>query len=322
MNKSVIVIHGGAGTISLNTVSPEKEQEYHSALQAILLASQQLLAEGGGALDAVTLAVTMLEDCPLFNAGKGAVFTHTETHEMDAAIMDGRDLQAGAVSCVRHIQNPILAARAVMEHSQHVLFVGEGAETFAQQHDLPLVAPDYFSTEARRQQLQRVKQSSGDAVLLDHSAASLHQHDYTPIDEDKKFGTVGAVALDSYGNLAAATSTGGMTNKQPGRVGDSPILGAGTYADNQTAAVSCTGSGEMFMRRVTAYDLCAQMEYADLSLEQASTKVIMEKLTAIGGEGGLIAVDIKGNISLPFNSEGMYRGFAYVGGEVTTAIFR
>ena len=322
MNKSVIVIHGGAGTISSNTVSPEKEQEYHSALRDILLASQQLLAEGASAVDAVTLAVTLLEDCPLFNAGKGAVFTHAETHEMDAAIMDGRDLRAGAVSCVSHIQHPIQAARAVMEHSQHVLFVGEGAETFARQHDLPLVASDYFSTSARRQQLQRVKQSSGDAVLLDHSAASLQEHASTPINEDKKFGTVGAVALDSYGNLAAATSTGGMTNKQPGRVGDSPILGAGTYADNQTAAVSCTGSGEMFMRRVTAYDLCALMEYADLSLEQASTKVIMEKLPAIGGEGGLIAVDIKGNISLPFNSEGMYRGFAYVGGEVTTAIFR
>lgn len=323
--KPVIVIHGGAGTISRHAVSAEKEQEYHAALRHILLASQQILTAGGSAVEAVTLAVTMLEDCPLFNAGKGAVFTHAETHELDAAIMRGEDQQAGAVSCVSHLKNPIKAARAVMEHSDHVLFVGEGAEAFAQQHALEWVESSYFSTEARREQLYRVRGSQGGSVL-DHSgealAAAPAQGD-SPINEDKKFGTVGAVALDHQGNLAAATSTGGMTNKQVGRVGDTPIFGAGTYADNQTAAVSCTGTGESFMRQVTAYDVCALMRYAGLSLEQATSKVVMEKLPTIGGEGGLIAVDAQGNISLSFNSEGMYRGYAYAGAEdVVTAIFK
>lgn len=319
--KPVIVIHGGAGTISRQAVTAEKEQEYHSALRAILTASQQVLTDGGSAADAVTLAVTMLEDCPLFNAGKGAVFTHAETHELDAAIMRGEDLQAGAVSCVSRIKNPIKAARAVMEQSEHVLFIGEGAEDFARQHALERVDSSYFSTEARREQLYRVRDHHG-GTALDHSGEALTTQP-APINEEKKFGTVGAVALDSQGNLAAATSTGGMTNKQVGRVGDSPIFGAGTYADNHTAAVSCTGTGEMFMRMVTAYDVCALMSYAGLSLEQATNKVVMEKLPLIGGEGGLIAVDAQGNISLCFNSEGMYRGYAYAGEQnVVTAIFR
>lgn len=320
--KPVIVIHGGAGTISRQAVTAEKEQEYHAALRAILLAGQQILTEGGSAVDAVTHAVTMLEDCPLFNAGKGSVFTHAETHELDAAIMRGEDLQAGAVSCVNHLKNPIKAARAVMEHSEHVLFVGAGAENFARQHHLEWVDNSYFSTDARREQLYRVKEQQGGAAL-DHSGEALAAESTAPINEEKKLGTVGAVALDSHGNLAAATSTGGMTNKQIGRVGDSPILGAGTYADNQTAAISCTGTGEMFMRMVTAYDVCALMRYAGLSLEQATHKVVMEKLPTIGGEGGLIAVDAAGNISLSFNSEGMYRGYAYAGEQdVTTAIFK
>ncbi|MFC0228366.1 isoaspartyl peptidase/L-asparaginase family protein [Serratia aquatilis] len=319
--KPVIVIHGGAGTISRQAVTAEKEQEYHSALRAILLASQQVLTDGGSAVDAVTLAVTMLEDCPLFNAGKGAVFTHAETHELDAAIMRGEDLQAGAVSCVSQIKNPIKAARAVMEQSEHVLFIGEGAEDFARQHELERVDSSYFSTEARREQLYRVRDHQG-GTALDHSGEALATQP-TPINEEKKFGTVGAVALDRQGNLAAATSTGGMTNKQVGRVGDSPIFGAGTYADNHTAAVSCTGTGEMFMRMVTAYDVCALMSYAGLPLEQATHKVVMEKLPLIGGEGGLIAVDAQGNISLCFNSEGMYRGYAYAGEQdVVTAIFK
>ncbi|WON76431.1 isoaspartyl peptidase/L-asparaginase [Serratia sp. UGAL515B_01] len=319
--KPVIVIHGGAGTISRQAVTAEKEQEYHSALRAILTASQKILTDGGSAVDAVTLAVTMLEDCPLFNAGKGAVFTHAETHELDAAIMRGEDLQAGAVSCVRHIKNPIKAARAIMEQSEHVLLVGDGAEDFARQQSLELVDSNYFSTEARRDQLYRVRDLQG-GTALDHSAETLTVQP-APIDEEKKFGTVGAVALDSLGNLAAATSTGGMTNKQVGRVGDSPIFGAGTYADNRTAAVSCTGTGEMFMRMVSAYDVCALMSYTELPLEQATNKVVMEKLSSMGGEGGLIAVDAQGNISLCFNSEGMYRGYAYAGEQDSvTAIFK
>ncbi|OMQ21847.1 MULTISPECIES: isoaspartyl peptidase/L-asparaginase family protein [Serratia] len=318
--KPVIVIHGGAGTISRHSCTAQKEQEYHAALQAVLAAGQAILAEGGSATDAVTQAVTLLEDCPLFNAGKGAVFTHAETHELDAAIMNGADLQAGALSCVNHIKHPIQAARAIMEHSDHVLFVGAGAEDFARQQGLELVDNSYFSTDARREQLYRVKNGHG-GMVLDHSAETLTQQ-ASPIAEEHKFGTVGAVALDRYGNLAAATSTGGMTNKQAGRVGDSPILGAGTYADNQTAAISCTGTGEMFMRMVTAYDVCALMRYAGLSLAQATEQVVMEKLPTIGGEGGLVAVDAQGNISLAFNSEGMYRGYAYVGEEVVTAIFR
>lgn len=322
--KPVIVIHGGAGTISRGAITEEKTQAYQSALQRILIVSQAILTQGGTAVDAVTEAVTMLEDCPLFNAGRGAVFTHAQTHELDAAIMQGQDLQAGAVSCVNHIRNPIQAARAVMEHSEHVLFVGAGAEDFAKQHHIALVDNSYFSTDARREQLYRVINDNG-GMMLDHSAETLAGQSATPtppIDEDHKFGTVGAVALDSHGNLAAATSTGGMTNKRAGRVGDSPILGAGTYADNDTAAISCTGTGEMFMRMVTAYDVCALMRYAGLPLAQAAHKVVMEKLPTIGGEGGLIAVDTQGNICLPFNSEGMYRGYAYVGEEAVTAIFR
>lgn len=318
--KPVIVIHGGAGTISRHTCTAKKEQEYHAALRAVLAAGQAILAQGGSATDAVTQAVTLLEDCPLFNAGKGAVFTHAETHELDAAIMNGENLQAGALSCVNHIKHPIKAARAIMEHSDHVLFVGTGAEDFARQQGLELVDNSYFSTDARREQLYRVQNGRG-GMILDHSAETLTQQ-APPIDEEHKFGTVGAVALDSHGNLAAATSTGGMTNKQAGRVGDSPILGAGTYADNQTAAISCTGTGEMFMRMVTAYDVCALMRYAGLSLAQATEQVVMEKLPTIGGEGGLVAVDAQGNISLAFNSEGMYRGYAYVGKDVVTAIFR
>lgn len=320
----VIAIHGGAGTISRASVSSEQEAAYHAALKDVLQAAQQLLAAGGSALDAVSLAVDLLEDCPLFNAGHGAVFTHDETHELDAAVMDGATLRAGAVACVGRVRRPLRAARAVMERSEHVLLVGAGAEAFAQACGLELVDPAYFSTEARRAQLQRAR--SSDATLLDHDAAALAFRPSAagapPLDEGSKLGTVGAVALDAHGNLAAATSTGGMTNKRPGRVGDTPLIGAGTYADNRTAAISCTGSGEMFMRVVAAFDVCARMAYAGRSLDAAAQEVVMQVLPAIGGRGGLIAVDALGNLSLPFNTEGMYRGFARVGEALQTAIFR
>jgi beta-aspartyl-peptidase (threonine type) len=252
--------------------------------------------------------VRLLEECPLFNAGKGSVLTSAGTYELDASIMDGATLAAGAVTCVKRLRNPILAARAVMERSEHVLFTSEGAEAFAQAQGLEFVEPDYYYTEARYAQWQRARQQDGMA-LLDHDAASLVAKEAAPIDPDSKFGTVGAVACDAQGRLAAATSTGGVTNKKVGRVGDTPIVGAGCFANN-VAAVSCTGTGEMFMRAVAAYDVAAQMEYAGKSLADATDDVVMRKLMAINGRGGLIAVDAQGNVALPFNTEGMYRGFA------------
>lgn len=318
----VIAIHGGAGTLSRSHISPEQEASYHSALDNILRAAQQLLASGGSALDAVSMAVEMLEDCPLFNAGLGAVFTRDATHELDAAVMNGSDLRAGAVAGVSHIRRPVRAARAVMEHSEHVLLIGAGAEKFAQDCGLELVAPDFFSTEPRLAQL-RLAQASQQTVL-DHDGASAmsFRAPASPLDESRKFGTVGAVACDAQGNVAAATSTGGMTNKRPGRVGDTPLIGAGTYADNRTAAVSCTGTGEMFIRTATAYDVCARMAYGGQTLQDATEQVVMQSLPAIGGKGGLIAVDAQGNLSLSFNTEGMYRGYARVGETPHTAIFR
>ncbi|MBK5204999.1 MAG: isoaspartyl peptidase/L-asparaginase [Polaromonas sp.] len=320
----VIAIHGGAGTMSRSNISVEQNLAYHDALQGILRAAQQLLADGGSALDAVSLAVDLLEDCPLFNAGQGAVFTHDETHELDAAVMDGATLRAGAVACVSRIRRPLRAARAVMEHSEHVLLVGTGAESFVSGLGLEMVLPAHFSTDARRAQLRRALET--DATLLDHDGAALvfrpSAAPTAPLDEGSKFGTVGAVALDARGNLAAATSTGGMTNKRPGRVGDTPLIGAGTYADNRTAAISCTGTGEMFIRIAAAYDICARMAYAGQSLDAAAHEVVMNVLPTIGGRGGLIAVDAQGNVSLPFNTEGMYRGHARVGATPHTAIFR
>jgi asparaginase (EC 3.5.1.1) len=319
MAKAVIAIHGGAGAITRAAMSAEKEQHYRQQLHAIVTAGQQILATGGSALDAVTEAVRLLEECPLFNAGKGAVFTHQGTHELDASIMDGRTLDVGAVAGVNHIRNPILAARKVMENSPHVLFIGAGAEAFAAEQGLEQVAPDFFSTPERWEQLQRALSSQ--QMVLDHDGAA-QSHSDDPLDPDRKFGTVGAVALDLQGNLAAATSTGGMTNKQVGRVGDFPLVGAGCYANNETVAVSCTGTGEVFIRTLAAYDVSAQMEYGGRSLQQATANVIHDKVQELEGSGGLIAVDRHGNVVLPFNSEGMYRGFAYVGGEVEVAIYR
>lgn len=311
MGKAVIAIHGGAGAISRTQLSAQKELEYVEALSAIVEQAQQMLEAGASALDVVTEAVRQLEECPLFNAGMGSVFTADETHELDACVMDGYSLNAGAVAGVKHLRNPVLAARQVLGNSPHVLLIGDGAETFAQQHGIELVNNNIFSTSERFQQLQEAK--SQGSVSLDHDA---------PLDERTKMGTVGAVALDKHGNLAAATSTGGMTNKLPGRVGDSPLVGAGCYANNANVAVSCTGTGEVFIRALAAYDIAALMEYGHLSLHEACERVVMEKLPALGGSGGLIAIDSEGNVALPFNSEGMYRAWAYAGDTPTIGIYR
>lgn len=312
MGKAVIAIHGGAGAITRSQLSQEQELRYIQALSDIVEAGQRMLEAGSSALDVVTEAVRLLEECPLFNAGIGAVFTRDETHELDACVMDGNSLKAGAVAGVSHLRNPVLAARLVMERSPHVMMVGEGAENFAITQGMARVSPDIFSTPERYDQLLAAR-SAGEMVL-DHSA--------TPLDEGSKMGTVGAVALDMFGNLAAATSTGGMTNKLPGRVGDSPLVGAGCYANNASVAVSCTGTGEVFIRALAAYDIAALMDYGGLSLSEACERVVMEKLPALGGSGGLIAVDHEGNVALPFNSEGMYRAWGYAGDTPTTGIYR
>ena len=325
----VLVIHGGAGAMSRAALSPEKEREFHEALQRILRVGHAVLANGGLALDAVTAAVVGLEDCPLFNAGRGAVFTSAGTHELDASIMDGSNLRTGAIANVHHVRNPVLAARKVMEESRHVFFVGEGAEAFAQEHGIEMVESTYFSTPERHAQLLRVQKETPGVASLDDGqrlASTLTAHAMNtltqPLDIDKKFGTVGAVALDSHGNLAAATSTGGITNKQVGRIGDAPIIGAGCYASNQTCAVSSTGTGEMYIRLVAAYDIAARMRYSGASLQEAAEAVMYQEIPSIGGKGGLIAVDAQGNIVLPFNTEGMYRGYMRVGQEPVTDIYR
>ncbi|RVS51761.1 beta-aspartyl-peptidase [Citrobacter freundii] len=293
-------------------MSQEQELRYIQALSDIVETGQRMLEDGRSALDVVTEAVRLLEECPLFNAGIGAVYTRDETHELDACVMDGNTLNAGAVAGVSHLRNPILAARLVMEHSPHVMMIGEGAENFAIAQGMERVSADIFSTPERYAQLLAAR-TAGETVL-DHSAS--------PLDENNKMGTVGAVALDMFGNLAAATSTGGMTNKLPGRVGDSPLVGAGCYANNASVAVSCTGTGEVFIRALAAYDIAALMDYGGLSLSEACERVVMEKLPALGGSGGLIAIDHEGNVALPFNSEGMYRAWGYAGDTPTTGIYR
>ena len=312
MGKAVIAIHGGAGAITRSQLSQEQELRYIQALSDIVETGQRMLEDGRSALDVVTEAVRLLEECPLFNAGIGAVYTRDETHELDACVMDGNTLKAGAVAGVSHLRNPIIAARLVMEHSPHVMMIGEGAENFAIAQGMERVSADIFSTPERYAQLLAAR-SAGETVL-DHSAS--------PLDENNKMGTVGAVALDMFGNLAAATSTGGMTNKLPGRVGDSPLVGAGCYANNASVAVSCTGTGEVFIRALAAYDIAALMDYGGLSLSEACERVVMEKLPALGGSGGLIAIDHEGNVALPFNSEGMYRAWGYAGDTPTTGIYR
>jgi beta-aspartyl-peptidase (threonine type) len=316
----VIAIHGGAGTLLRHAMNAETEGRYHAALGEILSAGERILAAGGSALDAVTEAVRLLEDCPLFNAGHGAVFTAAGTHELDASVMDGATLEAGAISCVTRVKNPVLAARRVLDVSDHVMFTAAGAEAFAAAQGLDFVDPSYFRTEARYQQWLKARGTSG--TMLDHDAMTKFAFDSDPIDPDRKFGTVGAVALDANGHLAAATSTGGITNKQAGRVGDAPLIGAGCYANDATCAVSTTGTGEMFIRMLAAYDVSAQMEYRGVSLGDAAHDVVMNKLPRIEGRGGLVAVDAKGNVVLPFNTEGMYRGYARAGVAPVTAIYR
>lgn len=324
MIKPVLVIHGGAGAISRAQTTPEVIQAYEDALRQILTEGERILAQGGCALDAVAEAVRLLEECPLFNAGYGAVFTHDAKHELDAAIMDGQTLQCGAVANVKTVRNPILAARAVMEHSPHVFFVGHDADAFARDQGLACVNQSFFSTPMRREQLQAAQRSGNETIVLDHDAMSACQTSeaIAPLDENNKMGTVGAVALDCRGNLAAGTSTGGMTNKWPGRVGDSPLIGAGCYANNTTCAVSTTGKGEAFIRAVAAYDVSAQMEYAGRTLAQATQQLIHQKLPPLDGAGGLIAIDAHGNVAMPFNTEGMYRGSVVSGQAPFVAVHR
>jgi beta-aspartyl-peptidase (threonine type) len=304
-----IAIHGGAGTIDPALMTPELENAYRGGLKAALDAGKAILSRGGSASDAVVAAVVALEDFPLFNAGKGAVFNHIGKHEMDAALMQGSDLSAGAVCGVGNIKNPVLLAKAVMEQSAHVMMAGAGAEAFAASVGVETAPDEYFYTEQRYQQWQALKNSK--QYSLDHSAKP-----------GNKMGTVGAVARDVSGNLAAATSTGGMTNKQFGRIGDSPVIGAGTYANNQTCAISCTGHGELFLRAVVAHDISCLMAYKGLTLKQACDLVVMDKLVKIGGEGGLVALDAQGHIEMPFNSEGMYRASFSSNGSEQIAIYR
>lgn len=311
MNRIALAIHGGAGTLLRKDITPEKEMAYRNALAFALEQGYAVLQKGGSALDAVTAAVVALEDNELFNAGKGSVFTSEGTHEMDASIMDGKTLQAGAVGAVKHVRNPILLAKEIMLHSGHVFLGGEGALEFARRQGLVLESDEYFYNALRHEQWKMAKEE--DKIALDHNIS---------VSGEKKFGTVGAVACDQFGNLASATSTGGMTNKKFGRMGDTPVIGAGTYANNNTCAISCTGHGEMFLRAVAAYDVSALMEYQGLSLAAAMNKVVNEKLMAIEGEGGMIGVDAKGNISLLFNSEGMYRASCDKDGHRTIAIYR
>jgi beta-aspartyl-peptidase (threonine type) len=303
-----IAIHGGAGTIDKLAMTSEKEADYKNALKVALEAGQKALAEGKSALDAVELAVNSLENCPLFNAGKGAVFCADGGFELDASIMFGKDLTAGAVAGVKNIANPISLARKVSEKTAHVLLAGQGAIDFANSIGINQELDDYFYTKQRYDQWQELVGTT--EVALDHGSSTM-----------KPIGTVGAVALDKEGNIAAATSTGGMTNKRFGRIGDTAIIGSGTYANNNTCAVSCTGHGEYFLRSVVAYDISCLMEYGGLTLEAACNKVVKNKLVKIGGEGGLVAIDAQGNISLPFNSSGMYRGFFKEGEEIFTSIY-
>ncbi len=305
-----LAIHGGAGTIEREQMTPVREKAYRNALELALRQGYAVLGKGGAALDAVEAAVRSLEDTPLFNAGRGSVFNADGQHEMDASLMNGADLRAGAVAGVQNVKNPITLARRVMEHSNHVLISGLGAFEFAHQQKVELEDDQYFFDDFRYQQWKEL--AGTDRTQLDHAAGR----------KEQKFGTVGAVALDASGHLAAATSTGGMTNKKWQRVGDSPIIGAGTYANDGTCAVSCTGHGESFIRAVAAHDVHALMAYKGLSLEEAVRVVVHEKLPPLDGDGGLIAVDRAGNIVLDFNCPGMYRGQVGADGVFHTAIFR
>jgi len=302
-----LAVHGGAGVLHRNQMTPEREADYHAALERVLSAGEAVLDADGSALDAVTQAVCALENEPLFNAGRGAVFTRNEQQEMDAALMDGRNRQAGAVAGIFGPKNPVLAARSVLEHTDHVLMIGEGALAVARTAGLDFEEQDYFFTQERWDALQETLKMEAEGTLDD--------------DPSRRHGTVGAVARDRNGHLAAATSTGGMTAKRSGRVGDSPVIGAGTYADDATCAVSATGDGEAFLRLCAAHEIDARMRLTSVSLERAAEDVIMTELTALNGTGGIIALDRNGAITTPFNCEGMYRGWSVEGGGRKTAIY-
>lgn len=315
MSRFTLAIHGGAGTILKADMTPELEDAYSSGLQQALDAGFAVLEQGGSAVNAIKATLVILEDNVLFNAGRGAVFTKKGVQEMDAAIMDGRTLEAGAVTGVRNVRNPIELATEVMINSNHVFLSGKGAQDFAIKQGIKLEPDEYFFSQFRYDQWKSIRDS--DRYSLDHTHQRLEE-----LMRDKKFGTVGAVACDQQGNIAAATSTGGMTNKKYGRIGDSPIIGAGTYANNHTCGISCTGHGELFIRAVAAHDVSSLMEYKGLSLQEAMNIVVHEKLMTIGGEGGMIGVDAQGNAALVFNSQGMYRGYKNSDGENMVAIYK
>ena len=308
-----LVIHGGAGTIDRSKMTPEKEREYRAGLERALAAGYDVLKNGGSSLDATEAAVRVLEDDPRFNAGKGSVFTSAGTNEMDAAIMDGKALAAGAVAALKHVRNPISLARLVMEKSGHVMMDGEGAEAFAKENGMELVDQKYFFTQERWDALRKIKAAEK------HRTGGAGKAFF--ITDQDRHGTVGAVALDKNGNLAAATSTGGTTNKRPGRVGDSPVIGAGTYANNATCAVSATGDGEYFIRATVGHDVSALMEYRRMSLKEAA-QAVLDKVAKLGGTGGLIAIDRHGNVALPFNTTGMYRGYVDRDGKFVVEIYK
>jgi beta-aspartyl-peptidase (threonine type) len=310
-----LVIHGGAGTIVKEDMTPALEQAYKTGLQQALDIGYSVLENGGSAVEAVRAAIRILEDNVLFNAGKGAVFTKKGVQEMDAAIMDGETLAAGSIAGVRNVRNPIELAYEVMANSNHVFLSGKGANDFAIKQGLKLEPDDYFFSQFRYDQWKEIRDS--DNYSLDHTNQALDE-----LMKDKKFGTVGAVACDNQGNLAAATSTGGMTNKKYGRIGDSPIIGAGTYANNQTCAISCTGHGELFIRACAAHDVNALMAYKGYSLQQAMDEVVHQKLMSLKGEGGMIGVDAHGNTAMVFNSAGMYRAMKNSRGEETIGIYK
>lgn len=305
-SKYALVVHGGCGNVVRECFSEHQERAHLATLRQSLEAGQRILQQDGSSLDAVESAIRVLEDSPLFNAGRGSVFTHQGTQEMDASIMDGRNRQAGAVTGITKLRNPVSVARAVMEHSTHVLLSGAGAETFAREQGMEFATTDWLFDHMRWQQYR--KALSEDRQFMDHAS------------DDQKYGTVGAVALDRHGNLASGSSTGGITNKKHGRVGDSPLIGAGNYADNTTCAVSCTGEGEFFIRDVTAYRVSALMEYANSRIEDASMTV-MKSLEDIGGKGGFIAVDHFGRVVMPFNTEGMFRGSVTEDGEMYVRMY-
>jgi L-asparaginase / beta-aspartyl-peptidase len=306
-------IHGGAGTIERSTMTPEKEREYRAGLERALTAGYEILKRGGSSLDATEAAVRVLENDPLFNAGRGSVFTSAGTNEMDASIMDGKRLKAGAVGSVQHIKNPINLARLVMEKSPHVMLDCAGAEAFAKANGMELVDQKYFFTQERWDALQKMK-------AAEKNRGSGAGKSFLITDQDRH-GTVGAVALDKNGNLAAATSTGGTTNKMPGRIGDTPVIGAGTYADNQTCAVSCTGDGEYFIRVAAAHEVSALIEHRGMKLQEAA-QTALDTVKQLGGTGGLIAIDNNGEIAMPFNTDGMYRGYIDPNGKFVVEIYR